>query len=1086
MSPASVATIFLLFLLFVSNAAASADPRDVDAMRGACCALDEQMNSFCAAGWVSAKVCSTIYRGKFAGGGSLCSACLRASQSEAAPPAFAGMAARPAAAVADPTTTTTATTTTTTTTAAVEDLTKGACCRNAQCIPAVHIDECTGRLGGSWLGMGSRCDTPGASCGGACCSLATGCRIAMSREECEQEDELPGAIFRGIGVPCSALTCTGACCRNNGTCKRTESLECSGFGGNFVGFDTSCSAVACRGACCIDAGCQDSVERSECVAQKETAAARFLGAAKKCELNTNCGGACCLPLGTKQDMRGCTVAANREQCEDDWSGVYSGDGVSCASMPCAGACCRGDNGCSVSQSEVHCLRMNGIFQGIGNTDCTELCGALTLAPTRKPTTSPTSQPTSEPTLRPTNLPTDSPTAEPTPAATTTQPPPTTTRAPLVKIPIEHKSAGNQRQLLKIASPRSPPLITSMVSRASKRQEEPPPEPALVGACCHHSDATLCSERNPIECAEINGVFKGENTTCEGDICSSCLPCASEASQCELRLSDSSESSSSASEGSSSSSSSSSSSDRGHSHAVHHRFEQCTAPSICAANYGRCLVPAVRRRIEPEVDTYVCGGIEAEGLPCAVESGTQPGRCGLGVCVRDAVNGDFGQTSCRDISYFACGCTCSQNSDGENCASISGTVFYRKNGVDTVVVGSTLGVWPDDSSFSVPPSTPALAQRVTNENGAYHFVGLLPGYYHVLVISKPSGFYATAPSNMQLLLSTHVTCDDSSSDSEGGESRKRSESSSDSSSSSSSSYSDSSSISSSNINLPIDFFLTSSVSVSGRVLIDSNMDGVGQPAEPGVPGALIRVLLRPNMTMVAAAISELSDGSWHVDGLPDGVYDFVEKDPIGYLSTGDVSGANDNRIPNIVVNSSALQPNITGLDFFDARRQDMNSDDYLVESDSDSSSSSSSDSDYIYEDYDDSSSSDNDDDSTSPPATTTRPKKKSLEKIYAHCHTWITWWLHTDCYEHMFSHHVSTVALGIVLILVFCVSCILCVMCVGCLRFSAAGAKRPASQQQPTTTLQAIIQPVEAKLPERISFSRNFGAPANVFSFKKAQ
>jgi hypothetical protein len=193
--------------------------------------------------------------------------------------------------------------------------------------------------------------------------------------------------------------------------------------------------------------------------------------------------------------------------------------------------------------------------------------------------------------------------------------------------------------------------------------------------------------------------------------------------------------------------------------------------------------------------------------------------------------------------------------------------------------------------------------------------------------------------------------------------------------------------------------------------DANGDNVAQTSEVGIGHAKIRAKVHPTLAVVATVESSVGDGAFSFPMLPEGVYDFEEVDPHGYMSTGDSAGANDNTVPNVIVSyalgnivtcavAPATNSSVACVDFFDvkiAHRSRGGGDD---------------------------------DDDGEPGA-------------FAHCHNPLTWFLHSDCTMHVWTSHITTVfvsfALGVALLV--CVTC-----CLMAFVFTTTTVRRPAASR----------------------------------------
>jgi len=107
-------------------------------------------------------------------------------------------------------------------------------------------------------------------------------------------------------------------------------------------------------------------------------------------------------------------------------------------------------------------------------------------------------------------------------------------------------------------------------------------------------------------------------------------------------------------------------------------------------------------------------------------------------------------------------------------------------------------------------------------------------------------------------------------------------------------------------------------ISGQVRHDGDGDGDFTDADSGLPGATIQLFTDPNgdgNPVDGALVSNLvtpASGLFQFTNLLPGVYVLVETDPSGYASTADTVGANDNRIPRVML-SRAISTNNIFLD-----------------------------------------------------------------------------------------------------------------------------------------------------------------------------
>jgi uncharacterized repeat protein (TIGR01451 family) len=102
-------------------------------------------------------------------------------------------------------------------------------------------------------------------------------------------------------------------------------------------------------------------------------------------------------------------------------------------------------------------------------------------------------------------------------------------------------------------------------------------------------------------------------------------------------------------------------------------------------------------------------------------------------------------------------------------------------------------------------------------------------------------------------------------------------------------------------------------ISGHVWNDLDRNQAGDAGEPRLPGVEIR-LFDAAGELVATTTTLGTNGYYEFPNLPDGTYTVVETDPPGFGSTGDVQGANDNRI-TVTIDTGSVHAN---QDFFDYR------------------------------------------------------------------------------------------------------------------------------------------------------------------------
>jgi protocatechuate 3,4-dioxygenase beta subunit len=192
-------------------------------------------------------------------------------------------------------------------------------------------------------------------------------------------------------------------------------------------------------------------------------------------------------------------------------------------------------------------------------------------------------------------------------------------------------------------------------------------------------------------------------------------------------------------------------------------------------------------------------------------------------------------------------------------SLSGTVFEDVNG-NGVRDANERGL----SGFVVQPNFmlggTVTGSGVTDSTGAYHFEGLVgPGPYIVRLVGRP-GFVQTTADPGQILATSGTNA------------------------------------------TGLDFGVFRQITISGRVFVDQNGDGIEQNTEPGFGGITVNLLGAGGRLLTSAVTA--GDGSYAFGGLGPGTYQVVEVKPAGHRLTTSPPGP-------FTAQSGV---NVSGLDF----------------------------------------------------------------------------------------------------------------------------------------------------------------------------
>ncbi|MEI8243513.1 MAG: SdrD B-like domain-containing protein, partial [bacterium] len=189
-------------------------------------------------------------------------------------------------------------------------------------------------------------------------------------------------------------------------------------------------------------------------------------------------------------------------------------------------------------------------------------------------------------------------------------------------------------------------------------------------------------------------------------------------------------------------------------------------------------------------------------------------------------------------------------------SITGSVLEDFNGNGVADAGDTIGVSGATVALQTTNGTP-VATTVTSAGGEYQFTAVPPGDY-VVVETDLSGWLSTADTGGTN--DNHVAVTLTSGQASTGN----------------------------------NFLDVAAATITGQVLVDVNGNGVIDVEDgSGINGVTLQLLNAASN--VVASTTTAGAGAYSFTNLAPGSYTVAETDPSGYLSTGDSSGANDNRV-----------------------------------------------------------------------------------------------------------------------------------------------------------------------------------------------
>ena len=148
----------------------------------------------------------------------------------------------------------------------------------------------------------------------------------------------------------------GSCCpQNTSTCEINKTqAECPN------GWSINNNCTDCKGACCSSAGACSYVTKATCDAQSGI----YKGNGVSCESNPCFGACCCFGEETpcSQVTNIGTTTSAQQNCSTgkcSVGGIYTNNKTCAEAPPCAGACCDGTNGNCSQKTAIECTSLSG-------------------------------------------------------------------------------------------------------------------------------------------------------------------------------------------------------------------------------------------------------------------------------------------------------------------------------------------------------------------------------------------------------------------------------------------------------------------------------------------------------------------------------------------------------------------------------------------------------------------------------------------------------------------------------------------------------------------------------------------------------